>query len=361
MSASPLRFLPMLAFVTACASTTTLIPRAWMSVPEAPRVAGVGLGADGKITPAAPLKSQGSIRVDAGRVMNGEKALTEAFPAIESFDYSESRGEVVFSAKRKESFDIGLVSSDGSPIVWIPSPDPSDEIAVQWAPRGHKISYIVRAKGGDVVRTVHIPTAFNAVTDFPGARIHALAWDPQAEQYAVAYSTVDASDRVEIVKYDGSARKMVTPPAVTLDADVEPFAKDAILLRPRSLRYDEKVPLVVWVDDDFTWSDARAALMKNTRVAVVITKRAPDDELWKAASETPWMDATRHFVVNPRQQPATSNQQPITVVSDATLPPNRYRRTGAVVSVPPTVIQSFAAGFIADHLKRTAPANGRSR
>jgi hypothetical protein len=361
MSASPLRLLPLLALVAACATTTTPIPDAWMSVPEAARVAGFALSDDGKITPAAPPKSQGPIRVHGGRLMNGEKELTEAFPAIDSFDYSEARGEVVFSARRTDNFDVGLVSSDGSPIVWIPSADPSDEIAVQWAPRGNKVSYIVRAKGGDVVRTVHIPTSANVVTDFPGATIRVLVWEPQAERFAVAYSTPDASESVEIVKYDGSARKMATPPATTLDVDVQPFAKDAILLRPREVRYDEKVPLVLWVASDFAWSDARAALMKNARVAVVITKRAPDDELWKAAAETPWVDGERVFVVNPQQQPVTRNPKPITIVSDATLPPNHYRRSGAVVSVPPTVIQSFSAGFIADHLKRTAPANGRSR
>lgn len=365
MSAFPIRLLPLVALVTACASTTTPIPREWMSVPEAMRISGLGLDANGKVTPAAPPKSQGPIRVDSGRVMNGDKALTEAFAAIDSFDYSEARGEVVFSAKRTDNFDVGLVSSDGSPIVWIPSADPSDEIGVQWAPRGHKVSYIVRAKGGDVVRTVHIPTSFNAVTDFPGATIRALAWDPQAEQYAVAYSTAEASERVEIVKYDGSARKIATPPAMTLDVEVQPFAKEALLLRPRDLRYDEKIPLVVWRVGDFTWSDARAALQKHARVAVVITKRAPDEELWKTVIDTPWIDVTRVFVVEPldRRRPGGTPAvlQTTTIVPDAMLPPNRYRRTGAVVSAPPSVIQSFAAGFIADHLKRNAPAHGRSQ
>jgi len=369
MSGSPLRLLPLLAFVAACASmpraTTSTIPNAWMSVPQAARVSEFALSDDGKIAPAAPPKSQGPIRVDGGRLMNGEKALTEAFSALDSFDYSQSRGEVVFSAKRSDNFDVGLVSSDGSPIVWIPSADPSDEIAVQWAPRGNKVSYIVRAKGGDVVRTVHIPTSANVVTDFRGATIRALVWDPQAERYAVAYSTADASERVEIAKYDGSARKVATPQAETLDVDVQPFAKDAILLRPRDLRYDEKVPLVLWSESDFAWSDARAALMKSARVAVVITKRVPDEELWKAVNETPWVDTTRLFVVEgDRRRPGgwASGVSPLlTIVSDATLPPNQYRRSGSVVSAPPTVIQSFAAGFIADHLKRTAPAHGRSR
>ncbi len=352
--------LPALLLLTACTSATSPIPTAWLSVPEAPRIAAVALDESGKVRQQAAVKNEAAIGVVNGKVMNGAKALTDAFLAIDSFDFSQARGEVVFSAKRKDNFDVGLVSSDGSPIVWIPSADPSDEISVQWAPRGNKISYIVRAKGGDLVRTVHVPTAFQVSTEFPNATIHALAWDPQAEHYAVAYSTPDASDRVEVVKYDGATRKIAVPPGVTLDVDVEPFAKNAIILRPRDVTYEEKLPLVVWVANDFAWSDARAALMKNARVAMVVTTAPPTDELWRTAAETKWIDASRSFVVTPQPQPATSNQHQV-ITTDAALAANRYRRTANVVAVPPSVIQSFSAGYIADQLKRTTPAHGRSR
>jgi hypothetical protein len=332
-------------------------------VPQAAKIEGLTLDGKGIPRPAPFAFSirKGPIRVVDRKILNGEKPLTDAFAAIDSFDYSAVRGEVVFSAKRTDNFDVGLVSSDGSPIVWIPSPDPADEIAVQWAPRGNKVSYIVRAKGGDVVRTVHIPTSVQVSTDFPNATIHALAWDPQAEHYAVAYSTPDASDRIEIVKYDGATRKIAAPPAVTLDVDVEPFAKDALVLRPRDVKYDEHVPLVVWRANDFAWSDARAALMRNARVAVVVTTTQPTEDLWKTAKGTNWIDTTRPFVVTPQQQPATSNQQQLLITTSETLAPNQYRQTANVVTVAPSVIQSFAAGFIADQLKRTAPAHGRSR
>lgn len=352
------RILALLMLLPACASATKPIPQAWMSVPGAPQVG----------TASVDLR-QGPIHVRDATIVNGDKALTDAFAAIDSFDYSASRGEVVFSAKRKDNFDIGLVSSDGSPIVWIPSADPADEIAVQWAPRGNKVSYIVRAKGGDAVRTVHIPTATQVTTDFPNATIRTLTWDAAAEHYTVAYSTPDASERLEVLKYDGTSRKITVPPAVTLDVDVEPFPKDAIVLRPRDIKYDERLPLVVWVGNDFAWSDARAALMKNARVALIVTTHAPTDELWQHAKDTTWIDATRAFVVNPQQQPATlrlrsgqaSSEQQTLIASDTTVPLDRYRRTANVVTVAPSVIQSFAAGFIADELKRTAPAHGRSR
>ena len=353
------RTLPLL-LLASCVTLDPTIPKTWMSVPEAKAISSVRLDAEGKVTQGLAMKPTGPIRVENHRFFNWEKALTDAFAAIDSWDYSASRGEVVFSVKRDDDFDIGLVSSDGSPISWVPN-DPADEIGVQWAPRGNKISYTVRTKGGDIVRTVHIPTAFQLSNEFPNATIHALAWDPQAERYAVAYSTPDASDRVEVMKYDGKERRMAIEPAVRLDVDVEPFAKDAIVLRPRDIRYDETLPVVVWMSDDFAWSDARAALMKNGRAAVIVTKRAPDAELWRAVGETKWMDVKKTFLVIPTRSEGAGRVEGAIIIADARIPDGRYRREGNVVRVAPRVVQSFAAGFIADQLKRTAPPNASSR
>src|SRR5581483_8198065 len=98
------------------------------------------------------------VRIENGRLIAGDKALTPQLPAIQSFDVSLERREVVFSAKHTDNFDIGLVSLDGSDIHWFPS-DPADETDPQWASRGNKVCYIVHATSGDVVRTVHVPTA----------------------------------------------------------------------------------------------------------------------------------------------------------------------------------------------------------
>ncbi len=289
------------------------------------------------------------------KLVNGTKTLTDSFVAIDSFGYSKSRGEVAFSAKREQDFDIGLVSSDGSPIKWVPN-DPADEVAVQWSPPGNRISYIVRSFGGDVVRSVQIPTGGQDMVPFENATIHALAWEPSGERYAVAYSTPDASDRVEILKYSGEDRTTAIPPAVRLDVSVEPFAPGAVILRPNDLRYDEKLPLVVWSASDFQWSDARAALMKNARVAVVIATREPSDELWRNARATPWIDAKRAFVVGAR-----CTCDATLILTDPALAPAQFRRAGKVLTVAPAVVQSFAAGFIADQLKRTSATHGSSR
>lgn len=338
---------------TACA-TTSGIPPAWTSLPEATRIRTLSLGSDGRVTIMAPPPVDSPIRVEGNRLYRGEKAITEAFAAIDSFDYSTSRDEVIFSAKKEGGYDIGLAAGDGTQTNWIPA-DPADEQRVQWAPRGNKISYVVRAPLGDVVRTLHVPTSFQFSIDFGAARVHALAWEAAAEKYAVSYSTLDASDRVEVLHYDGSQRSVAVPPSARIPADVISFAPNAFAFRPQDLRYGEKLPVVVWVTDRFEWSDARAALMKNARTAIVVVKGKPDAKLWQSIAETAWLDASRTYVVGARNETAVS------IVADPALPAGRYQRTGNVVAVSPAAIQSFAAGFIADQLKRTGPTNGSSR
>ncbi len=227
-----------------------------------------------------------------GRLVADGKVLTPRFAAIQSFDVSRERGEVVFSAKRADNFDIGLVSLQGSDIHWVPE-DPADETDVRWAPRGNKVNYIIHTKAGDVVRTVHIPTAVQLSVDFPYATVRALAWNRPAERYWVVVSSADASERIESMQYDGRARRTDVPPEVRLDVAEEPVA-GSLLLRPSSMRYGEKLPLVVWVaDPPFVWNDERGAMMRNRRVACAIMRHAPDDGFWAAVRAIPWIDRNR--------------------------------------------------------------------
>ena len=351
-------------FFTACATIpTSPVPDAWRHVEAAPRIDSVAWEGERVVANRALPLPPRNVRVEktaAGdKLVNGTKELTPPFLAIDSFDVSESRKEIVFSAKRKDNFDVGLVSVDGSDIHWIPE-DPSDETNVQWAPRGNKVSYIVHTKSGDIVRTVHVPTAVQVTVDFPWSSIHALAWEPKAERYAVACSTPDASDRVEIAAYDGSKRSTPIPPARRLDVNIDRIA-EAIVVRPATMHYNERLPLVVWVTPDvFRWNDARARLENDARVVVAIVKQQPSDSFWKTAAEVPWLDMSRVWVVDP--QPATANPRPGTtlITTSNDVHANRYRSEGSIVYTGGG-IESFAAGFIAEQLKGQLPPNGNSR
>ena len=355
---------PLLVLGLGCASARQSVPEAWSSVPVAAAIRSVELDTAGTVKtspePRAPRLSDGQIQVVTGeggaRIANGLKMITAPFPRIDSVDLSEEREEVVFSAERDGDFDVALVATDGSAMNWMPD-DPSDEVMVQWAPRGNKISLIIRAPGGDVVRTLHIPTAFQFAIPFENATIHDLAWDAEGARYAVAYSTPLSSDAVDVLAYDGTPRTRTVAPASTLDVELEPFAREAFVLRPRAIRYEEKLPVVIWLDDRGGWNDARAALLREARVAVVVAG-TDTTALREKIAATAWMDASRVYRVG---GPSTITAGETIIVADAALAPASWSRQGGVVTVAPAVIQSFAARFIASDLERTSPPHGSSR
>jgi len=331
-----------------CASASITVPPDWESVPKAAPAGDYC----SHFECAANLRLA-NIRVADNQLFNGSKALTPKFAAIDSYDVSFARKEVVFSAKRKDNFDIGLVSMDGSDIHWIPE-DPLDETSVQWAPRGNKVSYILHTATGSIVRTVHIPTATPLSTDLPATQIDAVSWEPKAERFALVVESPDTSPHVVSMTYSGEKRQDILPPSDHLDVVVEPIG-GVLVMRPNAVRYNERLPLAVWFDDKpFAWSDARAALMRNARVAIAIAPKV-GAEFWSEINAVPWIDNTRTYAVNARQ----STNAAIVINGDASIPAHRFVRRGNTLSVPPAVVQSFAAAYIADDLKGTAPPNGR--
>ena len=327
-----------LLLIGACATTAPPpgkpVPEAWRTVPEAPGVTNLC-----SLVPCAET-TKSSVHVAAGRLYNGARGLTPELGTIRGFDVSADRGEVVFSAPHGGNYDIGLVALEGSEIQWIPS-DRFDETDPQWAPRGNKVSYVVHTPRGDVVRTVHIPTAVQLSVDFAGAQVDALAWEPAAERYAVVLESPDKSPWVESVKYGGEERRTALAPAEHLDVAIEPIA-GALVLRPAAIRYGEKLPLVVWIDEHpLRWSDARAALLRNARVAVAIVPKPPEDAFWSEAGKTKWIDGQRTYMVGGQGKGKA-------IVEDAGVPAGFYRDEGSVIRVGK--VQSFAAGYIAHEL-----------
>ncbi|HEX3107752.1 MAG TPA: hypothetical protein VHU41_01575, partial [Thermoanaerobaculia bacterium] len=136
-----------LALLVACATTpddTRPIPEAWLNAPPAPEYHEASYGPREPRTSALHI-----VKTNEGVALaNGDKVLTPYYLAIDSFDVAPEGDLAVFSAKRSDNFDVGLVATAGSGVNWVPS-DPRDEVAVQWAPRGNKVSFIIRAALGD--------------------------------------------------------------------------------------------------------------------------------------------------------------------------------------------------------------------
>src|ERR1041385_3234201 len=95
----------------ACASSLQPIPEGWRTVPVAPRITDLCARVTCAEKPKAP-----DVHIAAGRLYNRERGLTPQYVTIQSFDVSTERSEVVFSAKRSDNFDIGLVALEGSAV-----------------------------------------------------------------------------------------------------------------------------------------------------------------------------------------------------------------------------------------------------
>ena len=336
--------------LTGCASAPALFPRGWESVPQASLVGDYCVH-----VACAPKPALANIRVAENRLFNGSKPLTPAFAAIDSYEVSPAGKEIVFSAKRTNNFDVGLVSMDGSDIHWIPE-DPADEVNAQWAPRGNKVSYILQTATGSVVRTVHIPTATPLSVDLQRTQVDALAWEPEADRFALVIESPDVSQHLVSMTYAGEQRQELVASSDWLSVSLEPIG-GTLVMRPNEMRYNEKLPLVIWLDPKpFAWSDARAALMRSSRVAIAIAPSV-DDNFTIAIRSVPWIDSNRTYIVNATNRQADNGAT--IIATDPNLPLHHYTRHGNTLRVRPAVVQSFAAAYIADDLKGTPPPNGR--
>ena len=229
------------------------------------------------------------------------------------------------------------------------------------------------------MRTVHIPTATPLTVDFPETEIDALAWEPQAEGFAVVIESPHASQSLLSMTYAGEKRREVIAPSARLDVSIEPIG-GVLVMRPSAMRYNERLPIVLWLDPHpFAWSDARAALMRNARVAIAIAPEA-NGTFWSGIERVAWIDSSRKYIVDPgtradpgtrdegRRKAASGGPRPSSLVpgSSATViegdwrvPAGRFTRSGNALLTAPSVVQSFAAAFIADDMKGTPPPNGR--
>jgi hypothetical protein len=163
-----------------------------------------------------------------------------------------------------------------------------------------------------------------------------------------------------VMKYGGEERRQAIAPAVTLPVAVEPFMPDAISLRPNDLRYNEKLPVVVWLAQGRLneWSDARAALLQRNRVALIVTTRLPDAAFWEKVRATPWVDAAQMFVVDPASRVREVPPNALRIAAGS-VPAGRYRRSGSAVLAERAVVESVAVGFVESVLKGTSPRGSR--
>lgn len=233
--------------------------------------------------------------------------LTEPVARIESFDLSPDQRELAFSAWREESFDVGLASTDGGAIHWV-GPERFDEVQVRWAPRGNKVSYVMKTELSSLIRTVHIPTGFMMIADLGAARVDDGVWEPAAERMAVVLSSIDASSRIEMIHYDGTGRQTLVEPSATAPRglDLQPV-NGAVLVPPPVVRYGHRYPLVIMIDDEVSaWKQARGRLLEQSEAGMILLgSDVADPAAWlrREIDGLGWVDRDRVYLVAPKAGP----------------------------------------------------------
>lgn len=326
-------------------------------------------GPDSILAIARTEAGEALVRIDADGT---SQRLFEPIRRIESFDVSPDGREVVFAGDRSGNLDVGLVSSAASEIRWI-GPDPALERSVSWAPRGNKVSWIVETATGALIRTVHVPTAYQVAVDLPFASARSLSWEPKAERFAYVRTSLAEGTSVETIRYGGEDRRtLIAPtggfggePDVLMNAGVS-----AVVFAPGGLRYGERRPVVVWVASPEDASMASRYAISGGPGHVVITAGSPEAVFWDALSSLSWIDPARIFVVDITGRATAAPGRGVTrigIADDADAPSPGALREGAwggrdtqvmLARANAARVIPFAAAYITERISRSARANG---
>jgi hypothetical protein len=252
------------------------------------------------------LDGERLVLLDSG---GGVATLAGPFSTIDSFDLAPDGEEAVFSAQRENGFDVALVATAGSEVHWV-GPDVLDETMVSWAPRGSKITYRIDAPMGSVLRSVHVPTGFQKSFSWPATVVRSLSWQPAAEEFVVLAESPSTAPHARIADYAGEGWRPMFAAGDSVIAG-EPEVSAALphtwTWAPGDLRYGERVPLVVWLEEGrlWGWNQVRADLQQNLRIGTAVLARGTDQPGWLAAllSELRWADPARVFIVTGGRSP----------------------------------------------------------
>lgn len=237
-----------------------------------------------------------------------ETVLTDPLEKIEAIEPDADQKELALTVRRDHSLDIAIANAEEPFMNWVPA-DPADEVKPRWSPVGYKLSYIVRNRGGDVLRTVHVPTAAMVLLDFPDSRVTDYTWLPDGDRLVVALNSVTRSDHVVEATYTGSSKKIVVEPRYDYDRQTERLPgtpAGSSLIMPESVRYGDPRPLVIWATGGSAsgvgFNPHLIPLLDRRSLGLLVVNGAPadlDPSLWSAIEEMRWVSRDHVWLVGP--------------------------------------------------------------
>ena len=232
--------------------------------------------------------------------------LTEPLGTIAAIVPDDDQKELAISFENEGSLDIAIVNAE-EPVMNLVPNDPADEVVPRWSPIGYKLSYIVRNDGGDIIRTVHVPTAAMVFVDFPDSAVLGYSWYPDGERLLVAVSSLLESDHVVETNYAGTTKAVVVPPRQKFIRRIERLPgtpAGSALVMPEGLRYGAEYPLVVWAAANRSggagFNPDIVPFLSRGDIGLLVINGTPADlspEAWSAIAETRWVDDDRIWIV----------------------------------------------------------------
>ena len=211
---------------------------------------------------------------------------------FDGWDVADDGEEVVVMIAREGQTEAAIASTSREALNLIPS-ESLPSTMPRWAPRGYKVSYLVQSYR-DAIRSVHVPTAAtqNVV---PGGKILSYAWNDDGERIAIATRSMLAGDSVDVYSFRGNRIRQAAAPDSGYEG--EPVTLDdgtTILIQPRTIRYEERYPVVV-VQPSRRFDPRLAALSNDLGVAVALV--VDGDDPLDAVTAVPWVDPGSIFVL----------------------------------------------------------------
>jgi hypothetical protein len=294
-----------------------------LEIIEGDRPLAVTLLSDGETALVVAPTSDGRVTLTRRTSVDGSEILLGSFDDVPSFDIDRSEEELVISVVRDGSRDIAIANARRERMNWVPA-DRGDEVMPLWAPRGYKVSFVIRNASGDLLRSVHVPTAAMTLVDFPHSTVRGIDWFPDGDRLVVAVSGPLASDHLLEAHYDHGIRRELLAPEYRFAREVDRMSgtpPGSLMVLPGRVGYGDRHPVVIWTrpgsSSGMPFESALVPLLATEEMAVVLVNgsgRDLDPSFWNELAATEWVEPSLVWLIETVGDPGESIPDGVRVI-----------------------------------------------
>jgi hypothetical protein len=287
------------------------------------RPLGVTLLSEGESALVVGPSAGGRVSLKRTSWPDGGEVLLGNFEDTPAFDLDRDEEELAISVRREGSRSIAIANARKERMNWVPA-DPGDEVMPRWAPRGYKVSYVIRHASGDLLRTVHVPTSAMTLVDFPHASVRALDWFHDGDRLVVSVSSILESDHLLEVHYEQGVRRELFEPEYRFERELDRISgtpPGTMMVLPRRVAYDGRHPLVIWTrpgsSSGMPFDSVLVPLLQRDDLALLLANGGGgelDRSFWDELARTEWIDPSMVWLVETSEVPAEATPESVRVI-----------------------------------------------